>query len=63
VWDRALQRVEAVVERQQRVLRKATITASSSALSTVEDGVFGPIGRSATERRFFHFCTVLVLTP
>jgi len=32
--------------------------ASSSGESTVECGAFGPVGRSATEVRFFHFAMV-----
>jgi len=36
-------------------LRKATATASSSALITVERGAFGPIGASWTKLRFLHF--------
>jgi hypothetical protein len=39
------------------------ITASSSMLSTVERGVRGPVGRSATLVRFFHFATVFGLIP
>lgn len=35
----------------------------SSLLSTVDNGVFGSMGRSVTERRFFHFCTMLALMP
>ena len=43
--------------------RKATITASSSTVSTVEVGFFGPVGTSAAELRLLHFATVLRLTP
>ena len=39
-------------------LRKATTTASSSIVSTVEEGVFGPVGMSATEVLLFHLPTV-----
>jgi hypothetical protein len=35
--------------------------ASSSTLSTVERGVRGPVGKSATLVRFFHFATVFGL--
>jgi hypothetical protein len=43
----------------RRACRKATITASSSSIvSTAEEGVFGPVGTSATDVRFFHFETV-----
>ena len=31
--------------------------------SEVGAGILGPMGRSAAERRFFHFCTMLVPTP
>jgi hypothetical protein len=40
--------------------RKATITASSSIVSTVEEGF---VGTSATEVRFLHFATVFWLIP
>jgi hypothetical protein len=39
------------------------MTASSSIDSTVERAFFGPVGRSATEGRFFHFATVFGLIP
>jgi len=32
--------------------------ASSSTVSTVDFGSLGPVGRSATEVRFFHLATV-----
>jgi hypothetical protein len=32
-------------------------------LSTVERGVRGPVGKSATLVRFFHFATVFGLVP
>jgi hypothetical protein len=41
-------------------LRNATITASSAIVSTVEAAVFGQVGRSAIEVRFFHLATVLI---
>ena len=63
MWDRWLQRIEAVVERQQRVAPEATITASSSTDSTVDLACLGPVGRSATEDRFFHLETVFWLIP
>jgi hypothetical protein len=37
------------------------MTASSSRDSTIERGSFGPVGRSATEVRFFHFAAVFWL--
>lgn len=39
------------------------MTASSSIESTVDLGSFGPVGRSATEARLFHFATVFWLIP
>jgi len=38
--------------------RKATIIASSPVDRTVDVGSREPVGRSATELRFFHFATV-----
>jgi hypothetical protein len=35
----------------------------SSTVSTVEDGVLGPVGISATELRFRHLATVFWLMP
>ena len=61
--DRRLQGVEAIVERQQGVPRKATMIASSSTVRTVDFGAFGPVFRSAVEARFFHFPTVFGLIP
>jgi hypothetical protein len=49
VRDGCLQRIEAIVERQQRVL---------ACDNTVERGAFGPIDASWTKSRFFHFITV-----
>ena len=40
-------------------LRKATTTASSSVVRIVDLGFLGPVGRSATEARPFHFATVI----
>ncbi|GJE46084.1 hypothetical protein AEGHOMDF_5284 [Methylobacterium soli] len=39
------------------------ITASFSADNTVDRGSVGPVFRSTTEDRFFHFATVFGLTP
>jgi hypothetical protein len=61
--NRRLKRVEAVVERQKRMPRKAMITASSSTARTVDPASLGPVGRSETEVRFFHLATVLGLIP
>lgn len=44
-------------------MRKATITACSSIVSTVDVGFFGTVGKSATEVRFFHFAAVFGLIP
>ena len=59
VWDRGLQGIEAVVQRQQGVRRRATMTASSSIDSTVDLATLGPVGRV----RFFHLATVFWLIP
>jgi len=56
--NRRLQRIEVVIERQQRVPVKPTMIASSAVASTLDFGVCGPVGRSATEPRFFHLATV-----
>jgi len=37
---------------------KATMIASSSIVSTVDFGAFGPVGQSATVSRPFHLATV-----
>ena len=39
------------------------MTASSSTDSTVDLRLLGPVGRSATEVRFFHLATVFWLIP
>lgn len=39
------------------------MTASSSVESTVDRGSLGPVGKSATEFRVFHFATVFWLIP
>jgi hypothetical protein len=44
-------------------LRKATAIASSSAVSTVDLGAFGPIGASSRKLRFLHLATVFWLSP
>jgi hypothetical protein len=44
-------------------LRKAITIASSSADSTVERGVFGPITASCTNARLRHLATVLWFRP
>lgn len=43
--DCRLQRLEAVIEGQERVLAKATMAASSSSDNTVDLGCLGPVGR------------------
>jgi hypothetical protein len=47
------------------VAGRRRITASSSIVSTLEDGFFGPVATSATEVRFFRFETVfwLIIPP
>ena len=43
--------------------RNATTTASSSIVSVVDLGSFGPVRRSAVDDRFFHLAIVFWLTP
>jgi len=43
--------------------RNATITASSSDVSTVDLASFGPVGRSVTDVRWRHFDLPLVFHP
>jgi hypothetical protein len=61
--DRRLQRIEAAIERQQRVPAKGENDRLFPIDSTVEVGCLGPVGRSATELRFFHLATVFGLMP
>ena len=61
--DRRLQGIEAVVSGSSVCLRKATMIASSLDDSTVECGVFGPIGASLTKARLRHLATVLWFSP
>jgi hypothetical protein len=63
MWDRWLQSIEAVVQRQQRVPRLAMIIASSAWVSTVDRGARGPVLRSSTVVRFRHLETVFGLIP
>lgn len=58
-----MKRIEAVVERQQRVAAESDNDRSSSIESTVDLGSFGPVGRSETEARLFHFATVFWFDP
>jgi hypothetical protein len=58
MWDRRLQGVEAVIERQKRMPPEGTMIASSSSERTVDFASRGPVGRSATDDRFFHLATV-----
>ena len=58
-----MQGIEAIIERQQVCLRKATIIASSAWLRTVDLGNFGPIGASLVEVLRFHLRTVFGLIP
>ena len=59
VRNRPLERVEAVVQRQQRV-GPARATAST-AIGTA--GAIWSVGRSAADLRFLHFAMVFWLTP
>jgi hypothetical protein len=52
---------EAGIQRVQR--RKATIIASSSMERIVDLASLGPVGRSATVSRCFHFATIFWLIP
>jgi hypothetical protein len=59
VRDCRLERVEAIIKGQQGVLAEGDDDRLFVSIdSTVECGSFGPVGRSATEVRFFHFATV-----
>ena len=63
VRDRGLQRVKAIVERQQRVPSEGD---DDRFLFDGQDGrldAFGPAGRSPTAVRFLHLATVLGLMP
>lgn len=63
VRDGSLKSLEEVIERQERVPADDPPATSSSGVSTVERGSFGPIGRSSTVSLLRHFITVLRLTP
>jgi hypothetical protein len=70
VRDRGLERVEAIIERQEQsssgksmCRRTATTMASASLESTVERGGLGPGRSSWTEGRFFHLAPVFGLRP
>jgi hypothetical protein len=43
--------------------KRATMMASSSSDKHVDFGSFGPVGKSATESRCFHFCSGLRIDP
>lgn len=61
--DGWLQRIEAVVEWQQRMPPEGDDDRSSSMERTVELASLGPVERSATVSRCFHFATVFWLIP
>ena len=61
--DRGLQGIKTVIQREQRVRLKATMTASSSTVRIVDLGSFGPMGTSETAVRLFHLATVFGLIP
>jgi len=61
--DCRLQGIEAVVQRQQCMLAEGDDDRSSSDDSTVQRGVFGPIGASWTKGRLRHLATVLWFSP
>ena len=58
-----LQGIEAVVERQQRVLAEGDDDGLVLERQNRGLGSFGPVGRSATEVRRFHLATVFWLMP
>ena len=62
--DRRLQRIEAVVERQQRMPPEGD---DDGLLLDRQNGglrlLSGPVGRSATDVRFLHLATVFWLMP
>ena len=61
--DGRLEGIEAIVQRQQRMLSEHHDDRLVLDGRTVDLGSRGPVGRSATEPRFFHFATVLGLMP
>ena len=63
VWNCGLQAIQAVVQWQERVPAKSEDDRLLSAVSTVERGVFGPMGASCTKARFLHLATVLAFNP
>jgi hypothetical protein len=62
MWKRGLQRVEAVVERQQRVTSERQTTASFSVVSVVDLGSLGPVHRSAVDERLRRLVIVFWMT-
>lgn len=62
--DGRLQGIEAIIEGQQRGPAKGERIASSSSIDDpVDPRFFGPVGRSASEPRFFPLTTVFRLIP
>ena len=61
--DRRLQSIEAVVQRREPWRRNATPAVSSSSVSTVDRGSFGPVLRSLTVARLRRFVPVFGLMP
>ena len=58
-----LQGIEAVVERQQRMLAEGDDDSLFLGDRTVERGAFGPMGTSLTKARLRHLATVLWFSP
>jgi hypothetical protein len=56
--NRSLECVEAIVQRQQRVLVESYEDVFLLNSQTVDLGMLGPIRRSAVDSRFFHLATV-----
>jgi hypothetical protein len=61
VWDGGLQGIQAVIERQQRMLAEGDDNSLISRDRTVERVCFGPVGWSAVVLRLRHLATVLGL--
>ena len=63
MWDGRLQRVETIIERQQRMPSEGDDQRFLIGDKTVERGARGPIRWSSRLGRFRHFATVLGLIP
>jgi len=61
--ERRLKRIEVVIEWQQGMPAKSDHDRLLLDRQHCRRRLFGPVGRSATERRFFHLATVFGLIP